>query len=73
MVVVWIARVVAVVLFVIAMTLWATGVKWFVGALPEEWVYFGAGIPAGIAISLILSRWDERIRRQKAGRANLGD
>ena len=73
MVVVWIARVVAVVLFVIVMTLWATGVKWFVGTLSPDWINFGAGILVGMAISLIVERWDKYLQRKNAGNEMRGD
>lgn len=70
MVVVWIARVVAVVLFAIVMTLWATAAHWLVGSLSKEWTYFGAGIPAGMAIALFVEWLDKKIRQRNR---NLGD
>lgn len=70
---IWIARVVAVVLFVIVMTLWATGVKWFVGALSERESDIGTGVVIGFVLCYALWRWDSHIQRKNAGNETRGD
>jgi uncharacterized membrane protein YiaA len=61
---IWIVRAVAIAAFVVVMLLWSTGVWWFVESLPERWVFFGAGIPTGMAISLAIDRLDARLRQR---------
>lgn len=41
-------------------------VRWGVGELPSAAVWFGAGIPAGMAISMLLDKWDRRIKERQS-------
>lgn len=41
-------------------------VRWGVNRLPEAAVWFGAGIPVGIAICYALWMWDNRIKERQS-------
>lgn len=43
-------------------------VRWGVLQLPDAAVWFGAGIPAGMAISMLLDKWDRSIRQREGAR-----
>ena len=55
----------AIALFVAVMWLWATLVNWVVSGLSERALFFGAGIPFGMAIMLAIWRYEERYQRKR--------
>jgi putative effector of murein hydrolase LrgA (UPF0299 family) len=61
-------RVVQLALFFAIMIPFAMGVKWSVGFLDQRGLDIATGIIIGMAISLALQSWDERLRRRAGTR-----
>jgi hypothetical protein len=61
-------RVVQLALFFAIMIPFAMGVKWSVGFLDQHELDIATGIIIGMAISLALQSWDERLRRRAGTR-----